>query len=326
MKLSGFYLFRPFEDQGLDQDVRLVIYDNINNAYDHFKVIKPREHYQLNHSDLNYGLNHKYKYQIMGNSSDRKWVDIEGGYKNLIPEITDESGLQYVFYPAQKNSNKLVVCFQAIQTNPSYNYIRTLADININRLYIKDGYGMDEKTHSSYYINEGNPIAVDDLVQKIINEYIDYLKITKENTIFIGSSKGGYAALYHGYKFGAGHIIVGGAQVLLGNYLFGRSEDAIGPPIFKALFGELTDENKEYGNSLLYKILSQAKKPYPNTVIHIGRGEPHYKEHALPLIKWAEELNIENLCLDIEDYNTHEELVQYYPLFLKKKVDEIILS
>jgi len=129
----------------------------------------------------------------------------------------DEAGLKYVFYPSSCTSKYLIVGFQAIQNTPSYNYIRTLNNVNAYHLYIKDDYGSDERTHSSYYLNEGNPIKVEGLVQLLIDNYVNHL--SKENTIFISSSKGGFAGIYHGYKYGVGHIIVGGPQTMLGDYL-----------------------------------------------------------------------------------------------------------
>lgn len=324
MKLDGFYIFNPLEEKGIEEKVRLVIYDNRSNEYIHFKIIDEKKIYELSHKELNNHFDYKYKYQIQNDTNSKKWSDLGDGYRHLLPEIIDESGLKYIFYPAQEPCSKLVICFQAIQTRPGYNYIRTLSEVNAHRLYIKDGYGLDDKTHSSYYLNEGNPIPVSTLVQKLIKEYVDYLNISREDTIFIGSSKGGYASLYHGYKFNAGYVVVGGPQVLLGNYLFGRSEDAIGPPIFKALFGIINEENRIYANNLLYNVLANAKSPYPNTFIHVGKGEPHYLEHAVPFMNWVKELNIKNVSWDLADYNTHEELATYYPPFLKKIINEII--
>ncbi|MBH0005393.1 hypothetical protein [Psychrobacter sp. SWN149] len=325
MKLIGEFTFNPYLEKELDEKVRLVIHDNVKNEFSLLKILESREVFVLKHDELESHYNYKYKYQKLDLDT-KRWTDLGDGYRYLIPEIADESGLKYAFYPSQNPSNYLVVCFQAIQAIPKYNYIRTIAHINAHRLYIKDGYGNDENTHSSYYLNEKNPIAVDDLVQSLINAYVLALDIPKVNTIFIGSSKGGYAGLYHGYKFGAGHISVGGPQTMLGDYLCVYSDSSIRSPIFRGIFGEENEMNKSYANNLMYKVLETSKKPFPSTIIHVGKGEPHYAEHAVPFMKWVDTLEINNVKWDFGDYNTHEDLAVHYPIFLEKSVKEIINS
>lgn len=320
MKISGSYKFYPYAEIKVNESVRLAIYDNQKEIFIHFEVIKPFDKYYINYSDLADHFDLKYKYQIL--DDDNKWKDHHVGYRALIPERVDETGLKYAFYPSRNTTKHLIVCFQAIQTTPSYNYIRTLNNVNAHRLYIKDDYGLDEKTHSSYYLNERNQIKVDTLVQLLIDNYVNHLGISKENIIFIGSSKGGFAGLYHGYKYGVGYIVVGGPQTMLGNYLCINSEESIRPAIFKSIFGDPTA--KEYANSLIYEELKKSTHPFPKTYIHIGRGEPHYEQHVLPFMEWAEEMCIPNINIDIEDYDDHEELATYYPAFLKRIIPKII--
>lgn len=323
MNINKNYKFDPYAERGISETSRLAIYDNKKKAFIYFKIIEPYDKYLISPSELGCHFDFKYKYQLVNKSQDKnKWIDDAVGYRSLVPESIDEDGLKYVFYPSESPAKHLIICFQAIQTTPSYNYIRTLNGVNAHRLYIKDDYGLDEKTHSSYYLNEKNPIEVDTLVQLLIEKCVKYLNIEKENTIFIGSSKGGYAGIYHGYKYGAGHIIVGGPQTLLGDYLCINSEGSIRPAIFKEIFGDPL--NKQYANSLIYKELKKAKAPFPKTYIHIGKGEPHYEQHVLPFMSWVKDLDIPNVQLNVEDYDNHDELAKYYPVFLKNMIPKVI--
>lgn len=43
-------------------------------------------------------------------------------------------------------------------------------------------------------------------------------QVKLNNVITVGSSKGGYAALYYALKYGFGHAIAGGPQVKLGDF------------------------------------------------------------------------------------------------------------
>jgi hypothetical protein len=40
-------------------------------------------------------------------------------------------------------------------------------------------------------------------------------------------------------------------------------------------------------------------------------------------MKWVKELGIENVELDEQDYNTHEELAAYYPKFLSEQIKKL---
>lgn len=214
--------------------------------------------------------------------------------------------------------------FQAINTPPSYNYIGALANNKINKLFIKDDYGKDNLTKSSYYIGINKNLDIADNTQRLIKKIIEDLNINKKDTIFAGSSKGGFAALYHGYIFGGGYILPGGPQVLLGDYLYKTDSSTVRHEIFKSIVGEFNAANKSWANLLIYDVLCNSAPPYPKTKIHIGMGEPHYRDHVLPFLNWAETLGIPYVQLDTKDYSTHEELARYYPLFLNDELKKLL--
>lgn len=319
LNYNRIFTFKPFEERGLDGQVRLVIYDNEKSDFAVIEKINPKETIDISYDKLDKHMNYKFKYQTL---DEGKWKD-EGKYSRLLPESITDEGIKYLLFPNEE-SNKLVVVFQAINTKQAYNYVKTIKDEPVNRLYIKDEYGEDPTTKSSYYLGKRKGMEVFNATQKLISEVVDYLGVNKENVIFAGSSKGGYAALFQGYHFGAGHIIPGGPQILLGDYLGQTSEKSIRPPIFRSIVGEVNEENKQWANLLMYNALKNASKPYPKTLIHIGGGEPHYKEHVVPFMNWVEELGIENVELDIQDYDTHEELATYYPIFLKEQIKKFV--
>jgi accessory secretory protein Asp2 len=320
-KSLNHFLFNPYKEHRIESPVRLVIYNNKKEKFDLLHVLDIEEAYSLSLGELESHLDYKYKYQIMDESS-KRWVD-HIKYARLLPEAQTEEGIKYLFYP-NRNSDKLIVVFQAINTTPSYNYIKTIKDETINRLYIKDDYGEDEATKSSYYLGKNKTMNIFHATQKLINSVVTELNIEKVNVIFAGSSKGGFASIYHGYHFGCGYILAGGPQILLGNYLGHKSEKSILPPIFHYLAGEVNEENKKWANDLMLNCLKQAKNPFPKTIVHVGRGEPHYKDHVLPFVELTNKLEINNVELDVENYNTHEELATFFPIFLQQKVNEII--
>lgn len=303
----------------INEDVRLIVYDNDTGQFIVKEIIKVGETLELNEKIFQGNWDYKYKFQIL---REGKWVD-HGRYTRILPEKITEDGIKYLLYPNQE-SEKLVVIFQAINTKQSYNYIKTLKEFNVNKLFIKDDYGLDELTKSSYYLGVKKDLSIAKYTQKLINDVVSDLNIKKENLIFAGSSKGGYAALYHGYTFGAGNIIPGGPQIMLGDYLYQTNPASIRFEIFQSIVGDFTEENKKWANDQLYDVLKNSVEPYPNTKIHIGLKEPHYKEHVAFFEEWVRELNIQSVEIAGEDYTTHEELAEFYPIFLNNEVKRLV--
>lgn len=310
-------IFNPVIEN-IKQDARLVIYDEIRKKFSHFSVIKKGEKHSLNENELDSHMRYTYKYQIKRKG---KWID-EIKYKPLRVEKVSEEGLKYLFFPV--DSNYLIVGFQGISRTPSYNYVRSLKDVSASRLYIKDDYGSDLDTQSSYYLGENKKFDISDKVIQLIEKTRKSLRVSKENVICVGSSKGGYAALYFSYKGKYGHAVVGGPQVLLGDYLSSGRLDEDKPnsilrPIFKHIAGEINESNKVWLNNILLDELKNSRHD-PNVLIHVGKGEPHYKNHVLPFIEHSKGIELENIKINLGDYDKHEELVNHFPDLLLKEI------
>lgn len=316
--IKDYRIINPTEEN-INEDVRLIVYDNDTSKFIVKEIIKQGDILELDEQMFKGNWDYKYKYQIL---REGKWVD-HGKYTRILPEQITESGIKYLLYP-NAESDKLVVIFQAINTKQAYNYIKTLKEFNVNKLFIKDDYGLDELTKSSYYLGVKKDLSIAKYTQELIQETVNKLNIKKENLIFAGSSKGGYAALYHGYLFGAGNIIPGGPQIMLGDYLYQTHPASIRFEIFQSIVGDFTEENKKWANEQLYDVVSKSKAPYPQTKIHIGLKEPHYNDHVKYFENWVDELKISNVEIAGEDYSTHEELAEFYPPFLYREVKRII--
>ncbi|TLS38685.1 hypothetical protein [Pseudalkalibacillus caeni] len=318
--MLGDLSFRPFEEHGIEEESRLVLYNNVEGDFSHLLEIEPFEKAKIDLNTLESHFDYKFKYQLKKNG---KWTD-HIKYKYLKPEQETDKGIKYLFYP-DPTSQHLIIVFQAINKNPGYNYIRTLKDIKASKLFIKDDYGEDELTRSSYYLGKNRTNNIEEPVHELILRAKRTLNIDSKNIICAGSSKGGFAALFFGYKYGFGNIVAGGPQVLLGNYLGkGKLEgsSSILPPILKYLAGEVSQESIEWANGLMETAVRSLPDHDPKTYIHVGRGEPHYEEHVLPFIKMAEAKK--NLEVDLGEYNTHSELSVHYPEYLKKAVGKLI--
>lgn len=105
--------------------------------------------------------------------------------------------VKYLLYPS--NSDKLIVCFTTLGPH-IYERVRMLweeeENWDYNILFLSDNNG--PKKAGVYYLGETKELKIEKQVIEIINKVIEERNITY--SISIGSSMGGYAALYFGIK------------------------------------------------------------------------------------------------------------------------------
>ncbi|MBV5277773.1 MAG: hypothetical protein J0647_01810, partial [Campylobacteraceae bacterium] len=263
-----------------------------------------------------------FKIQI---KQENRWID-HIPYNYLIKEHIYEDQLKYKFFP-KFGADKLLIVFQAVNRTPGYNYIGTLSDLNAHRLYIKDDYGTDIATKSSYYLGPNKSNVIADKVIKMISEFCDILKIDLKKCVTLGSSKGGFAAIYFGLKLNVGAIFSGGPQIFLGDFLNSSKEDSVNPAILTYLAGDNSKNSVHWANNILINLLNECKNDFSgNIYIHVGIGEPHYKKHVQPFEQILKDNNISNIFLDLGNYNLHSELADHFPKYLKQHVKNILLT
>lgn len=227
-----------------------------------------------------------------------------------------EKDIKYIFQkPYEYNENLIIVfsAFSPVGKPPKYNYRKTLDNYSCNKLFILDDFG----TRASYYLCENRDFNIERSVIDLIRWVVEENNI--KNIISTGSSKGGYAALYYGIKYGFNHIIAASPQYLLGDYLL-KQTNSNNEATFIA--GDTNKEDLIYLNSLMEKEIEKTKYN-PNIFIHLGKGEKHYTNHVKPLIETFKKYNLE-YNLDLGDYDKHNEVGDFFPAILKEKIKTII--
>jgi hypothetical protein len=227
-----------------------------------------------------------------------------------------EREIKYLFFKSFKPNNNLIIMFSGIPpigTNPRYNYVRTLEGYNCNKLFILDDFG----SRASYYLCENRDYAIERSVISLINEIKQEHGIM--NIIAGGSSKGGYAALYLGIKYGFNHIVAASPQYLLGDYLLKTTNSQ---EITNFMTGGHGEEDRQYLNHIMDNMIKKSVYK-PNVIIHVGEGEYHYKTHVKLLMKELEMKGIK-YKLDLGKYSKHADVAKYYPPFLKEMVSNIL--
>lgn len=222
--------------------------------------------------------------------------------------------LKYIFLE-EKNSNELVIVFSGFPASgkaAAYNYISTLKKTKMNKLFILDDFGVDKR--GAYYLGENGDYSIEKATSSLINYIIKKYNIKKISSA--GSSKGGFAALYFGFKHKFNDIIVAEPQVLLGNYLNTPNHEYI----LKFITGNLQEDSIHKLNNLLIELIIVSNTK-PNVYINYGQGSNYYPDHIIYLERILHKREI-NLFLKADDYNNHNDLVNFYPEFLVQTLNK----
>ena len=231
--------------------------------------------------------------------------------------------LKYMYFPMDPHkpggANILLVGFQGCHDREArYNYVRTCAQVNIHRLFIKDDFAPNGR--GSYYLGEHGQYNVERLVHSMVQDFMDRLQ--PEKTLFIGSSKGGYGAINCGIEFENAVIIAGAPQYRLGTYL----DKPANRPNLADIIVDLTPENIAALDHRLERKI--AENPYAATqtcYLHYSNREHTYEKHIRDLLR---DLKASGMTVyeDVADYAEHGDVGKYYPHFLSETVCAIISS
>lgn len=206
-----------------------------------------------------------------------------------------EGTVNYIF---DKGKNKtLLIVFSGI--GGDYNYRSTLKKSHCNILYVKDTWAGGV----SYYLYENGSSHPENLTSELILNIIesgDYQTI-----ITIGSSKGGTAALYYGFKFHAHKIYIGSCQYELGEYI-GRYQLTKNPEYYQRIMGNIEMEDGiMILNRKISDIISDNVGSPTSIKLLYSNLEHTYAEHILPLMKKLDECGViyESVVCDFAEHS-----------------------
>lgn len=170
----------------------------------------------------------------------------------------------------KRNSEVLAIVFSGLDAEDNkrvFNYVKGLRKLRVNLLFLSDPYGY---RGSYYWKEEGTTQPYDEtetLIATIINKG-NYSKI-----ITLGSSKGGSAAILHGFKIGANCILACANQFKIGSYI---SEY---PKVFKHMVG--VDVNDTDIENLNHEYETLLQTNYKGSELHLiySTNEPIHKTY-----------------------------------------------
>lgn len=232
--------------------------------------------------------------------------------KRQIATAERSFGEEYpVRYLLERHSSEdLIVVYSAFPVlgeRASYNYLAALFSCRANKLFLLDEYGPDGA--GCYYLGENGRFAVRDNVTALIRRV--EAETGAKRVFHVGSSKGGWAALYFGLAERDSVILAGGPQYLLGNYL-----DVCMHPLYRYITGE---EVTAAGIERLNRLLSDRVKAggTQKIFLHYSAAEHTYNDQIAYLLHDLKQVGYD--CLeDVANYPEHREVGLYFADYLTR--------
>ena len=224
--------------------------------------------------------------------------------------------IKYIFQRNRSSDILLVVFsgFPAKDEPARFNYVRTLLSLKVNKLFVLDDFGYQNR--GSYYLaGRSHNVKLQDEIRALIE-----LCRGKKRLVTAGSSKGGTAALLYGLCCDADAIIVGAPQYYIGNYL--SRDDHV--EILKSICGDATQQSIDYLNRILSDHIKEARNKKTKIYIHCSPLEHTYIDHVQDLIKYLLECGFDvEKNLDSR-YTQHDLVGHYFSRYLFDTLERII--
>lgn len=243
---------------------------------------------------------------------DRGVWDTASGWKSF----AGDRDLWHLLEPAKTSSgmNRLFVVFSAIGDpyDFTYNYKSSISDVDSNRLYILDDFG----ARGSYYWLDHRDETIFHSVQAFILEFVRELDLSMTDVIFVGSSKGGTAAILHGVSLGVKEVWAGAPQYRVGDYLFGTDTS-----ILNFMSGGSSVVERDWLNNRMQLALMEGETKTKIRVA-VGSKDHHLPNHVQPLIVDTTRFGYESELIEVAGF-PHAKIGELFGHYLTAKSHQL---
>ena len=240
-----------------------------------------------------------------------KLKKVVGFLKNrlLLSRIEKRLGrLRYIY--ENNGSDELIVVFSGFGTVRKYNYMKTLSESKIDKLFVLDTFGY----RGSYYWYENGKDEPNVLCSRLIEQ----IRGGYKNVYMAGSSKGGTCAIYYGLKFNVKEVFSSACQYHVGNYLNTENHRRI----MEGMMGKnyCSDDVKRVNDELPNMIKSKTQS---STLINLYYSEKDhtYQDHIVDLKRDLEAAEIQ-YTVTTDDYVNHSDNGIYFKEHLKRRFSD----
>lgn len=212
-------------------------------------------------------------------------------------------------------SDVLVIVYSAfpeLKKPAVYNYLTALFKCRANKLFILDEYGVDGA--GCFYLAEGGNFSISENVRGIIERAKRETGATR--IYHVGSSKGGWAALYFGLEDPDSNIVAGAPPYRIGTYF-----DLCMPYQFERILGKPdSPETIRFFDGLMEDRVNSnhTQKIY----LHYSDKEHFYVDQVQYLLADIKKQGYD-LTEDIAHYPEHKEVGLYFATYLQNFFETI---
>lgn len=233
---------------------------------------------------------------------------LKWGFKLM--ERKHEGRLKYLFQKKPRTKT-LAIVFSGFSEKPVYNYVKTLRNLDADRLFLLDDFAY----RGSYYMYANGSNQPEQLVRSLINKTIGGGKYN--HIITLGSSKGGTCAIFFGLEIGANDIYAGACQYHIGSYVDSPEHQRV----FKSMMGDDAGiAEREMLDAIMPICLERHKDSMSKIHLFYSTVEHTYKEHTLDLIDALDRNKISHIDTTAT-FATHAEVGMHFPSWLKSQLN-----
>lgn len=214
--------------------------------------------------------------------------------------------LKYLY--EQNGSDELIIVFSGFGSSVrKYNYMKTLKDSTIDKLFILDVWGY---RGSYYWFEKGK-----DEPNKSVSKLIESIRGGYKSIYTAGSSKGGTCAIYYGLKYDVDEVYASACQYHVGKYLNTEKHKKI----LQGMMGKhFTAEDVQRLNDELPDMIRE--KSHSSTVVNLyySKKDNTYEKHIVDLKNDLSAAGIRYTTTE-DDYVNHGENGIFFSKHLKTR-------
>lgn len=181
-------------------------------------------------------------------------------------------------------SGRIVFVFPGLDSSPgvtSMSHWQLGAELDATVVHLKDHVG----AHGCYLLSVSGDNQIRNVVLSLIRELIAQYSVPPEGVYFVGTSKGGTAAITYGLIHGSGRVIAGGPQIALGAFLYQESgQREWHRSVAYAIFGRVDDSDRDAANDLIPSIFERYGHRFRGSMSILYGSDTGYRQaHVEPL-------------------------------------------
>ncbi|MCG2622287.1 hypothetical protein LVY72_10195 [Arthrobacter sp. I2-34] len=170
-------------------------------------------------------------------------------------------------------------------------------------LWLKDNF---DGQHA-YYLCHRMDHAIEDAVIELIDAELARLELTRDECTLLGVSKGGFAALYFGIKYGFRNIVASAPQIYVGTHTRRHRRK-----IFARLSGNGGDQEQQLLDALLPDAVEADDATDKNIYLFSSPNDQFHEAQIVPALPMFDKYkNFNYIETDSDLVNEHTEVTRY---------------